>query len=272
MKTVYTSHGLPFCRYSSKKQWFLYFGLEKIAARFTDTIITINEEDRKNAGKLGCKDVRRINGVGVDTAYYHDVEIDVDAYKRKLGLPTDKIMVLSVGELSARKNHQIIIKALGMLPDKSRYIYVICGKEVSQSGFADHLRQLAKECDVALYLLGHRNDIPQIMHCSDIGAIPSLREGLGLAGVQSLCANVPLVGTDVQGIREYIFDGISGYLCSPYDAQGYADAIQKLSDPKLRDRMKQNCYEIAKRFDIAVSHEQMREIYQSILSERGSYE
>jgi glycosyltransferase involved in cell wall biosynthesis len=255
--------------YSTKKQWWMYFWIEKIASLFTDVIITINDEDYASAQKLNCKDVRKINGVGVDTDHYHDVDVDVNAYKRALGLPTEKIMVLSVGELSARKNHQIIIKALGSLQNKSDYIYVICGKEVAGGDFVEYLKSLADENGVALYLLGHRNDIPQIMHCSDIGAIPSVREGLGLAGIQSLCAEVPLVGTDVQGIKAYIIDDVSGYLCEPYDIKGYAEAIVKLSDPQLRETMKQNCYSIAKRFDSSISNRQMEEIYLSLLDERG---
>lgn len=266
-KVIYTTHGFPFARYSSSKEWYMYFWLEKIASFFTDTIITINEEDRENARKLNCKDVRRISGVGVDTARYHDVEINVKSYKEQLGLPVDKIMVLSVGELSYRKNHQIIIKALALLPNKDDYIYVICGREVANTGFVDGLLGLAKEKGVALYLLGHRDDIPQIMHCSDIGAIPSVREGLGLAGIQSLCAEVPLVGTDVQGIKEYIVDGISGYLCEPFDAEGYAKAISKLSEENHRRALSKNCYAIAKQFDSIISNRQMKDIYISILSD-----
>ena len=263
-RVIYTSHGLAFTKYASKKEWLMYFSAEKIASLFTDTIITINQDDFENAKKLCCKDVRKINGVGVDTAYYHDVNVDVDAYKAKLGLPADKIMVLSVGEISDRKNHQIIIKALGSLQTKADYIYVICGREVDGSGLAERLQRLAQEQGVALYLLGHRSDIPEIMHCSDIGAIPSVREGLGLAGIQSLCAEVPLVGTDVQGIKEYIIDGVSGYLCEPYDETGYAEAILKLSDQEHRNALKRNCFEITRKFDVSVSKRQMEEIYSSI--------
>lgn len=271
-KVIYTTHGLAFTNISSKKQWFAYYWFEKIVSRYTDAIITINKEDFENAKRLWCKDVRYINGVGVDTACYHNVDIDVDEYKRKLGIPTDKVIVLSVGELSTRKNHQIIIKALAKLQNKDDYAFVICGREVDGSGFAKKLEYLAKEKGVALYLLGHRSDIPQVMHCSDIGAIPSIREGLGLAGVQSLCAGVPLVGTAVQGIKDYIIDGKTGFLCQPYDENAYAEAIVNLSDKGLRESMRQACYETALKFDKKVSYMQMKEIYTSILTNEGKNE
>ncbi len=264
-KVIYTTHGLSFTHLSSKKQWLVYYCFEKFASLFTDTIITINREDFANAKRMCCKDVRKINGVGVDTEMYHKADIDVNSYKRSLGIPRDKIIVLSVGELSARKNHQIIIKALGKIENKDDYCYVICGREVAGSGFAEMLEKLAQDCGVNLLLLGHRNDIPEIMHCSDIGAIPSVREGLGLAGIQSLCAGIPLVGTEVQGIKDYVVQGETGYLCSPYDEEAYKNAILALSDADLRKSMKNSCYEMAGQFDVAVSHKQMREIYTSIL-------
>lgn len=266
-KIIYTTHGLAYTRFSTKKQWMVYYWSEKIASLFTDLIITINHEDEEKVKKLWCKTVKRINGVGVDTVRYHDVEIDAEEYKKQLGLPTDKIMVLSVGEISERKNHQIIVKALGSLPTKDDYIYVICGREVGDGNLTKNLIQLAKESGVDLYLLGHRTDIPQILHCSDIGAIPSVREGLGLAGIQSLCAEVPLVGTAIQGIREYIIDGVTGYLLEPFDIEGFAEAILKLTDRDHRRELQKNCYEVAKRFDTEISKKQMAEIFAAILKE-----
>lgn len=265
-KVLYTTHGFSFTHLSSKKQWLVYYNFEKVASLFTDVIITINNEDFVNAKTMFCKDVRMINGVGVDTLLYHDIDVDVNAYKKEIGIPQDKIVVLSVGELSARKNHQVIIKALGKLSNKEDYCFVICGREVAGSGFADMLAELAKEHGVNLIMLGHRTDIPEIMHCSNIGAIPSVREGLGLAGIQSLCAEVPIVGTDVQGIRDYIIPGKTGVLCNPYDEDAYKDAIIALSDEKVRNKMKDECYNVAKQFDIKVSHKQMREIYTAVLA------
>ena len=266
-KVIYTTHGLSYTTWSSFKTKLVYKTIESMASRWCDAIITINEEDFENAKKLHCKKVFRISGVGVDTRRYHEVEVDIPAYRECLGIPVDKTIVLSVGELSHRKNHQVIIRALSRLPNKKEYAYVICGKEVAGSGFAQKLQDLAKELGVELYLLGHRSDIPQVMRCADIGAIPSVREGLGLAGIESLAAGVPLVGTAVQGIKDYIFPGDTGYLCAPYDVQAYADAIEKLSNSELRARMRELCYEVAKRFDCSVSHEQMRQIYTCVLLE-----
>ena len=169
------------------------------------------------------------------------------------------------GELSERKNHQIIIEALSRIQNKGKYVYVICGSGIN-GGTCQYLKKLAEEKKVTLYLLGFRRDIPEITVCSDIGAIPSLREGLGFAGVQSLAAGIPVIGTDVQGIRDYILNDKTGYLCKKNDADAFAEAILLLSDSSKREAMKNDCIKTAEKFDITASIEQRKKIYQEILT------
>ncbi len=269
---IYTTHGFSFTHLSTKKEWWIYYYCEKFVSGFTDVIITINREDFKNAQSMHCKNVKYINGVGVNTAKFLNVIADRKQYRESIGVSNNDIMILSVGELSIRKNHEIIIKALSLLENKDHYAYVICGRGVGSAGTEMHLKGLANELGINLHLLGHRLDIPEIVKCADIGAIPSIREGLGLAGIECLSSGIPLVGSDVQGIRDYISNGVDGYLCNPFSAEKFADAIKKLSDQVVRENMKENCYMIAKKFDVSVSHKQMREIYDSVLKGEKGYE
>ena len=264
-KVIYTTHGLAYTHLSSRKEYFIYHSIESLASRFCDAIITINKEDFENAKKLHCKKVFYINGVGVDCSKYCNVTIDRNLYRKQIGVAASDIMILSVGELSNRKNHVVIIKAIGHMNDKNKYVYVIAGKGIGTASTESLLIQTAQQYDVRLVLLGFRDDIPQLIHCSDIGAIPSIREGLGLAGIQSLCAGVPLVGTGVQGIKDYIVDGVTGYLCNPFDHLAFMRNIEKLSDAYRRECMRQNCHEMAVKFDIAISKHQMNIIYDKIL-------
>lgn len=262
LKVLYTTHGFAFTSLSSKKTWLMYYTLEKIGSRFSDAVITINQEDFENAKKMHCKNVFYINGVGVNIQKYSTVNVDREAYRASIGVAPEDIMVLCVGELSNRKNHQIIIKAIGDIADKDRYVLVICGAGID-GGTGSELKQLAQERNVRLNLLGFRHDIPEITFCSDIGAIPSTREGLGLSGIQSLAAGIPLVGSRVQGIKDYIINGETGYLCNPNNHEEFKDAIVKLSclDSEQRKQMSNQCREMAKRFDVSVSRSQIIQIY-----------
>ena len=264
-KIIYTTHGLAYNHLSTWKETIKYKSIEGLASRLCDAIITINTEDFNNVKNLHCKNVYLINGVGVDTQKYINVSIDRENYRNSLGISNNKILILAIGELSIRKNHSIIIEAISKLPDKSKYVYAICGRKMTAGGTQERLLQLAKELDVDVRLLGFRADIPQIVHCCDIGVIPSIREGLGLAGIQTLCAGVPIIGSNVQGIKEYVINGKTGILCNPYDVEGFAEAIIKLSDSQLRASMHDDCISIAKTFDSGISIEQRWKIYKNII-------
>lgn len=265
-RVLYTTHGLAFPKGADFKSKLIYGTTEKVCARWSDAIITINRADCEMMQKTACKNVFRINGVGVDTKRYHEVELDRDAYRAELGVSPEDTMVLSVGELSPRKNHRVIIRALAELNDP-KYVFVICGKVMVGCGTHKMLQELAAELGVRVIFLGFRSDIPQVTHCADIAVLPSIREGLGLAGIEALACGVPVIGTAVQGIMDYVVDGETGFLCrDPHSAVEFADRIKELSDPALRARMRAACVEKAEEFSTEVSWQQMEDIYRKILS------
>lgn len=268
---LYTTHGFAFTDHSSRKAWILYYTVEWMMSFLCDAIITINHEDYDNARKMHCKKVFIIPSVGLDNRRFQNVPIDRNTYRRQFGAGQNDVMILAVGELSSRKNHQIIIRALALLPDKDRYVYVICGKSLSASPELEkRLRRLAEENGVRLFLAGHRRDIPEVNACADIAVIPSIREGFGMAGVEAMASGVPVIGSDVQGIREYVIPEKTGYLCDPDSAEEFAEAIEKLVSltPEERGRISQNCKRMAAKFDTEESKKAVKKIYADVLKEK----
>ncbi len=91
----------------------------------------------------------------------------------------------------------------------------------------EELQQLANELNVHIKFLGFRKDIPEICCSADIGALPSFKEGLGLSGIEMLAAGLPVTGSNRQGIKDYVIDGVTGYLANPEDSKSFSEAIQK---------------------------------------------
>ncbi|MCR4661256.1 MAG: glycosyltransferase family 4 protein [Clostridia bacterium] len=261
---MYTCHGFHFHNKSPKKNWLIYYPIEKFLSKYCDYLVTINHEDFERAKTFHCKNVRYIPGVGVDVNRISNTVIDKVKYKKSIGVPPDKLLILSIGEMIDRKNHQIIIKALGKLNDSNLY-YAICGK----GPLNDYLFSLAKKYGIQdrVIFLGFRNDIPELCNAADISAFPSKIEGLGLAGIEAMAAGVPLVSSNVHGILDYVIDGKTGFACSPNDVNAFAAAIKKLSsDEKLRKSMEINCREQVKKFDISNALNEMWSIYKEILN------
>ena len=264
MRVIYTTHGFYFHQGSSRKSWIIFHSIEKFMSRFCDAIITINCEDYENAKKMHCKNVFHINGVGVDINKFANVTIDREEYRKSIGISNNEVVVLSIGELSTRKNQRVVIEAIGNLND-SNIVLVHCGNAMNSKSTTKQLIDLAKEKNVKIILLGLRKDIPQICKCADIGTISSTREGLGLAGIEMLASGLPMVGSRVHGILDYIFNGVNGFLANPYDSNEFTEGIRKLLDKDEREKLSANCYESVLKFDVKNSYAQMEDIYKYLL-------
>lgn len=260
---MYTCHGFHFHNAAPKKNWMMFYPMERMMSRFCDYIVTINKEDFNRAKTFHAPNVRYIPGVGVNINRIHDCKIDKKAYKRDIGVPEDCVLVLSIGEMIERKNHEVIVRALAKVQNPNVY-YAICGK----GPLRDYLEQLAKELGVGdrVKFLGFRKDIPELCNTADISAFPSRIEGLGLAGIESMAAGVPLVSSNVHGILDYVIDGKTGYALDPEDVDGFAKAISKLADDEnLRNEMASNCWNAVAPFEIAYALRVMWNIYDEIL-------
>lgn len=260
---MYTCHGFHFHKSSPKKNWMIYYPVERFLSRYCDYIVTINKEDYCRAKTFHCDNVRYIPSVGVDINRIRDLKIDKIAKKKEIGVPPDKILIISAGELIERKNHEVIIRALAKINNPNIY-YAIAGK----GPLKEYLTDLAKDLGISdrVLLLGFRTDIFELYHAADISAFPSKIEGLGLAGVEAMAAGVPLVSSNVHGILDYVIDGKTGCACKPNDVDGFAKAIDKLAnDEALRNEMKDNCLKAVEPFEIQNALRTMWDIYDEVL-------
>lgn len=233
-KVVYMCHGFHFYKGASPVNWLIFYPVERFMSRFCDMIVTINHEDEARAKTFHCPRVEHIDGIGVDFSK-RQCTVSREDKRKELGVEDSDILVLSVGELQTRKNHEVILRAIAKLQNPN-IKYFLCGKGVLQ----DHLEELAKTLGLQnqVRFLGYRKDVPEIMNAADIFAHPSKREGLGLACLEAMASGLPLVTSNIQGIPDYVENGVTGFLCDPEDTAKFAENLHILiSDSTLRRRM-----------------------------------
>lgn len=262
LKVFYTAHGFHFYKGAPKLNWMLFYPVEKLCSRFTDKLITINQEDYRRAkNKFHAKEVHYVPGAGVEFSRFENIQADRIAKRREIGVPEDAVLLLSVGELNENKNHQIIIRALARLKNPSVH-YAIAGKGDKREA----LLALGDELGVSgqVHLLGYRNDIPELNCSADVCCFPSLREGLGLGAIEAMACGLPIITSNVHGINDYSVDGVTGYKSAPMDAEGFASAIQKLAgDSDLRAEMGRYNAQLVRKYDVSHINQSLKEIYGS---------
>lgn len=229
--TIYTAHGFHFFKDGPKSGWLFFFPMEWMFSFITNTLITINDEDYRLAKKyMHANKIIKIDGIGVDIESAWQVSTEEKLYSRKkiresLDIPESALLISSVGELSDRKNHRIVLEALKLLTVQQRknIYYVIAGTGQN----SEMLSKLAKsfEFEDHLKLLGYRSDVHDINFSSDLFIFPSFQEGMAVAGLDASVDSNWILGSNRRGISDYIIENVNGNLFEPTDANKLKNLI-----------------------------------------------
>jgi len=266
---LYTAHGFHFYKGAPLKNWLLYYNMEKLAAHWTDGLITINEEDYKAAQKFKLRKngkVFFVPGVGVDIIGLEQriASIDRSEKRKELCISELSTVLITVAELIPRKNHIQVLRALSKL-NKTNFHYLVVGNGESEQQLKKAVNELMLQDKVSF--LGFRRDVPELMASSDIFILTSRHEGLTRALMEAMAVGLPIIATDVRGNRDLVKSGENGYLVPLDDAEQTAIAIERLiNSGNLRRSMGEKSKELVKQYDLQNIIPQMEEIYDLFLS------
>ena len=232
-KVFYTVHGFHFYKGAPWINWLLYYPAEKILARKTDVLITINQEDYARAQTFPAKQVTYTPGIGIDTGRFRKKETDGTADRKvrdEFQIPEDGLILLSVGEVNKNKNHRMVIE---LLPKLENVWYILCGR----GPLIETYEKTAETLGVKnrLIMTGYRTDIAEFYQAADIFVFPSFREGMPVSVMEAMAAGLPVVCTNIRGNRDLIKDHQGGFLFGVTHPEELLAALQKLmADEELR--------------------------------------
>lgn len=248
IKVIYTAHGFHFYKGAPLTNWLIYYPIEKILSRLTDTIITINKEDYIIAQKFNINRLEYIEGVGVDYSKIESIENRADLKSTlKLG---NSFIILMVGDINKNKNQKQAIRAVKILIDKGFDIKLICAGE---GPLTTQINEYIEELNLTDYvkLIGFRNDIESLMNICDIGISMSYREGLPKNIMEFMASQKAVIGTNIRGNKDIIEDGKNGYLVNLDDEVETADKIEILyKNPKILNELCKNALISSRRYNI----------------------
>jgi len=261
-KVFYTAHGFHFYKGAPLKNWLLYYPVERLLAHLTDVLITINKEDYERAKTFKAGRIEYVPGVGIDTAKYIKQPYLCSEKRKELGVPDCAFVLLSVGELSVRKNHSVVLEALGLLKKAGtlgNIHYLICGR----GPLREELEKKAEALELSdrVRFLGFRKDIGEICSTSDAFVFMSVHEGLPVALMEAMSSGVPIICSDIRGNTDLIERGVSGEIIKS-DPVALADAIIRLrDDPQLCEKYVLAARKRVEACDLKNVANLMREIY-----------
>jgi len=245
--------------------------------RFLDRVICSSRHLRDTLIAYGCPaDRLTYLSYGVDTGRFQR-SLDRQELRQMWGLPLDRPVVLYVGPLEDHKGAFVFAQALTKLARRGDVAFlVVTHRRVPAAQHVENRRRFLKAITPVrdrVVMLEGVVDIPSAMAVADIVALP-LKTGHGTAAqpltlLEAMAAGKAIVASALNGVVELIRDGEAGLLCSPGDAAGLADALDRLiSDTDLRQHLSERASEKAKReCDVKIIAPRLLALYQRALSD-----
>lgn len=229
-KVIYTAHGFHFYSGAPVKNWLFFYPIEKFLSKYTDVLITINEEDYKRAQTFKANQVEYIPGVGIDLGNIQVNKEKVSKLKKNLELSTDDFVLCSIGELNHNKNHNVVLEALSKLDNKN-IKYLVAGTGELKENLTKKVKELNLEEQVEF--LGFRDDIYELLYLSDVFIFPSYREGLSRSLMEAMAMGKPIIASDIRGNKDLIDDKEGGLLFNPRNAAHLSEHIITMLNNEL---------------------------------------
>ncbi|KKU04811.1 MAG: Glycosyltransferase [Candidatus Giovannonibacteria bacterium GW2011_GWA2_45_21] len=254
-----------------RKVWFVS-PLFKMIFRRADKVTAISDYLARWGKKMGAKNVEIVpNGVNIEKFKNQKSKIKIEELRKKLGFERDDTVLITTGRLVKKNGVEDIIAALKFLPEKVKLLIVGIG-ELEES--------LKSKVQNRVQFVGfvQPEKLPEYLWASDIFVRPSLSEGLGNSFIEAMAAGLPIIGTPVGGIPDFLFPPESsrlnlesgkrfnlvptGLFCEPNNPQSIAEKVKLLlSDNSLREKIIANAQKlVAEKYDWDLIAEKMRAI------------
>lgn len=242
-KVIYTAHGFHFYKGAPLLNWLLYYPIEKVLAKNTDSLITINDEDYQaaNANHFKAAAIHHVHGVGVDTTRFQPVSEPLkQEIRSKLGYKENDFLLFYAAEFNKNKNQRLLIEIMADLAEELPQVKLLLA---GAGPLIEECRQLSKDKKVGgkIEFLGYQKDILPYLNCSDLAVASSLREGLPVNILEAMACGLPVLANKNRGHLDLIKNNSTGWMIETQQTADYVSKIRMLvSSPALRKRMGEN--------------------------------
>lgn len=205
------------------------------------------------------------NGVDLKRFDIENLALKTKAIKTTLGIPTDAPIIISTSRLVEKNGMEDLIRGFARLGRSDAHLFIL-----GEGALEEKLERVAQETDTheRIHFLGTvpHEEIPHYIGAADLFVRPSLSEGQGISFIEAMAMGVPIVGTPVGGIPDFLKDGETGVFCEVNNPQSIAAAIERiLNDNELRNHIIENAYRLVEeRYEWKKIAPMMEEVFEKI--------
>lgn len=270
---VHTVHGAPFHPYQAAVARRLFQYCERLAAGWCHQLVSVADAMTELMVEAGVAPRERFVTVysGMDVEPFLAADTHRSAVRQRLGFEDQQVVIGKIARLFHLKGHDDLITAAAEVVKVSPQVrFLLVGDGILRPALQRRIAELGLDEHFVFTGLVPPSEIPALIGAMDALVHTSFREGLARALPQALIAGRPVVSYDVDGAREVVIDGQTGYLVAAGDTGRLARRLSELAaDPGVRERMgRAGRQRFADRFRHQQMTAQLRELYQQLLDQR----
>ena len=199
-------------------------GLDRLTLPLTSGIITVSEYLAKEVALRGGRNLETIYN-GQAPISFDDPSSSRHKFRLQWGIPTDALVLGTIGRLHPTKGQTYLIKAASQLRFKFPNLHLLL---IGDGPLRQDLELELKQSTLPYTLTGYLPQAYEALPAMDLFVLPSVCEGMGLVLLEAMQAGVPIVASAVGGIPEVVRAGEDGLLVSPGDVAGFSNACSKI--------------------------------------------
>ena len=196
---------------------------------------------------------------GIDAGYFTPSANSRAEARAAFGLPETAFIVASAARFSPEKGLDVLVEAAR---SRRHMTFLLAGD-------GPQFETLSRDLPPNVKLLGRLDDVRPLLFAADVFAVPSRREGQGIAALEAMAAGVPVVASRVGGLAEMLTDGETALLVPPGDPEALAAALSRLhSDSRLRHNLAESASALVKsRYSLSPMLERLAALYEEASAE-----
>lgn len=270
---VHTFHGHVFHSYFGAVKTKLFQLIERRLASSSTGIIAISELQKKELSDTYriCKPEKiKVIPLGFDLEPFQQKRIsERHKIRAKYNLSEDEVAVAIVGRLAPVKNHTLFLDVVQELAQKGiRARYFIVGDGSEREHIETRVAELKAQFGIQIEMTSWITDIAEFNAGMDIICLTSNNEGTPVSLIEAQACSIPVISTDVGGVRDIVIDGETGYVIEKNNMLKFAEKLGILiSDKENREKMSQNGWNhVREKFHYNRLTKDMKKYYWSLLN------
>lgn len=273
---VHTFHGHVFHSYFGKVKTRLFKEVERNLAKKTDAIIAISERQKEELctiHRICPENKTHVIPLGFDLEPFHERRLrQRNTQRHDLGLDDDTIAIAIVGRFAPIKNHKMFFDAMeDVLSQTTKKVRLfVVGDGAERPYIEERANALNKKRPKCVVLTSWITDIALFNAGMDLICLTSNNEGTPVSLIEAQAACIPVVSTDVGGVRDIVNDGDTGYIVPVGDVKIFASKVLDLvENEKKRQIMSQNGWNFVKdKFHYNTLAQNVDALYQELLMKK----